>query len=120
MYGAKYTVKLVPDHEKQLGYAGTDEVTPGGEFDSLYTVSGRHCETDLLFKDVPLPENTAQGDLVQVLATGAYNASMASNYNRYPRPATVLLREDGSHTLVQRRDAYEEMLAREILPEWTS
>jgi diaminopimelate decarboxylase len=45
---------------------------------------------------------------------------MASNYNRFPRPATALLREDGSHVLIQRRDAWDEMFAREILPEGLS
>jgi diaminopimelate decarboxylase len=63
-----------------------------------------------------LPTDTKAGDLLQVLTTGAYNSSMASNYNRYPRPATALVREDGSHVLIQRRDSWEEMLAREIIP----
>jgi diaminopimelate decarboxylase len=45
---------------------------------------------------------------------------MASNYNRYPRPATALIRPDGSHQLIQRRDSWEEMIAREILPEGLS
>jgi hypothetical protein len=42
---------------------------------------------------------------------------MASNYNRYQRPATALIRTDGSFSLIQRRDSWDEMLAREILPE---
>jgi diaminopimelate decarboxylase len=54
---------------------------------------------------------------LQVLCTGAYNSSMANNYNRYPRPATVLLREDGSRSIIQRRDSWEEMFARESVPE---
>jgi diaminopimelate decarboxylase len=81
------------------------------------TVSGKHCETDMLFEDVELPGDTGPGDILQVLCTGAYNASMANNYNRYPRPATAMIREDGSFTLIQRRDSWDEMLAREILPE---
>ena len=67
--------------------------------------------------DVMLPEDLAVGDLLQVLCTGAYNSSMASNYNRYPRPATALIREDGSHVLVQRRDTWDEMFARENVPQ---
>jgi len=103
LYGSKYTVERV------------SSVLADGPNRS-YTVSGKHCETDKLFEEVPLPADLAVGDLLQVLCTGAYNSSMASNYNRYPRPATALLREDGTHTLIQRRDSWDEMLAREILP----
>ena len=82
----------------------------------VVTISGKHCETDRLFEDVVLPANTAEGDLIQVLCTGAYNAGMASNYNRYPRPATALLLEKGGHTLIQRRETWDEMFARETVP----
>ncbi len=81
------------------------------------TVSGKNCETDMLFPDVELPCDTGPGDLLQVLCTGAYNSSMASNYNRYPRPATVLIRPDGKFFLAQRRESFDEMLSREALPE---
>jgi diaminopimelate decarboxylase len=80
-------------------------------------VAGSHCETDMLFDQTPLPEDTQAGDLLQVLTTGAYNSSMASSYNRYLRPQTVLLRSDGSADLVQRLETYEEMFAREVIPE---
>ena len=80
-------------------------------------ISGKHCETDMLFDEKLLPANTRAGDFLQVLCTGAYNSSMASNYNRYSRPATVLVREDGSFVQVQRRETWEEMFARESLPE---
>lgn len=100
LYGSKYTV---------LPIAGEGTTKP-------FTISGRHCETDKLFEDVELPANLKRGDLLQVLCTGAYNSAMASNYNRYPRPATALIREDGSFLLVQRRDTWDEMIAREILP----
>jgi diaminopimelate decarboxylase len=80
-------------------------------------VSGKHCETDLLFDDKTLPANAQKGDFLQVLCTGAYNSSMASNYNRYSRPATVLVRPDGSYVQVQRRETWGEMFARESLPE---
>jgi len=105
MYGSKYTVERVsPDPE-------------GQETTATFTVSGKHCETDRLFADVELPADLKAGDLLQVLCTGAYNSSMASNYNRYPRPATALIRPNGDHSLIQRRDTFDEMLAREIVPE---
>lgn len=105
----------VPDLDPEIGFLSPKSEIRDPSF-GIVTVAGRHCETDTLFEDVALPMDLATGDLLQVLCTGAYNSSMASNYNRYPRPATALIREDGSHCLIQRRDSWEEMLAREILP----
>ena len=51
-----------------------------------------------------------------VFATGAYNASMSSNYNRIPRPAAVMVHE-GLSELVQRRELPEELLRYDVLPE---
>jgi diaminopimelate decarboxylase len=118
LYGSRYTV----ERAAQMTRANADQHQNGldthrQDADATFTISGKHCETDRLFEDVSLPADMAAGDLLQVLCTGAYNSSMASNYNRYPRPATALIREDGSHTLIQRRDSWDEMLAREIMPE---
>lgn len=80
------------------------------------TVAGKHCESgDVLLHHVALPP-VASGDLLAVLATGAYNASMASNYNRIPRPAAVLV-QGGQAQLVQRRETYQDLLRWDILPE---
>jgi diaminopimelate decarboxylase len=106
LYGARYQVE-------RAFPAATDET-------QTVTVSGKHCETDKLFEHIKLPTDLAAGDILQVLCTGAYNSSMANNYNRYPRPATVLLREDGSRSIIQRRDSWEEMFARESIPEGLS
>ncbi len=103
LYGAKYTV--LPTHT---------ESSDGGV--EIVRVSGRHCESDLLFDDVPLPTDLKRGDLLQVLCTGAYNASMASNYNRYPRPRSVMLMANGRWELVQEADSFEDMVARERIP----
>jgi len=51
-----------------------------------------------------------------VLATGAYNVSMSSNYNRIPRPATVLVKASEAE-LVQRREQPEDLLRYDLLPE---
>ncbi|MCX7799938.1 MAG: diaminopimelate decarboxylase [Fimbriimonadales bacterium] len=107
LYGSRYTV---------LRAARVDQSDEGEAGAAKFTVAGRHCETDKLFVDVDLPADLAEGDLLQVLCTGAYNSSMASNYNRFLRPATVLVREDGSLAPVQRRETYDELFAREILP----
>lgn len=108
LYSAEYTVRRVSRTPAHPGVALPEAV---------FTVSGKHCETDMLFDGVALPADLAAGDVLEVLCTGAYNASMASNYNRYPRPATVLLREDGTRVLIQRRDTWDEMFARESVPD---
>lgn len=73
-----------------------------------YTVFGRHCETDLLFPSVRLPD-TRVGDLLRVHDTGAYTYSMASNYNRFARPAVVLVDGDRAQ-LIARREPLEHLL----------
>jgi diaminopimelate decarboxylase len=74
-----------------------------------YAVAGRYCESgDVLSHTVSLP--TLQvGDLIVVYGTGAYNYAMASNYNRVPRPAVVMV-ENGKSTLLVRRETMEDML----------
>jgi diaminopimelate decarboxylase len=75
---------------------------------------GKHCESgDLLAVDLPLPTDVAAGDLVAMATTGAYTESMASNYNRLPRPAAVLV-EDGAARLIIRREELDEVLARDV------
>jgi diaminopimelate decarboxylase len=102
LYGARYDIALA-------SRASNAELAP-------VRVVGRHCESDPLIDRALLPADVREGDVVQIFATGAYNASMSSNYNRYSRPATVLIRADGRHCLVQRRETFDEMLAREIVP----
>jgi diaminopimelate decarboxylase len=66
------------------------------------TIAGSCCESgDLIQENVPMPRPN-RGDLVAVLTTGAYNYSMASNYNRIPRPPVVLLGETGPYIAVRR------------------
>ncbi len=77
------------------------------------TIAGRCCESgDLIQEDVSLvrPE---RGDLLAVLVTGAYNYSMASNYNRLPRPPLVLL-EKGEDRLGVRRETFEDLIALDL------
>ncbi len=80
------------------------------------TIAGKHCESgDILVKDLDLPE-TSLGDILVVVGTGAYNYSMASNYNRLPRPAAVLV-SDGEANLIIRRETYEDLIRQDLLPE---
>ena len=88
---------------------------PSAEASETVTVAGKHCESgDVLLRDVQLPP-ASEGDVLAVFATGAYNASMASTYNRLPRPAAVLV-HDGVADLVQRREQPEELLRYDVLP----
>jgi diaminopimelate decarboxylase len=78
-------------------------------------VSGKHCETDTLLPSVELA-HVQPGDILAVLTTGAYNYAMASNYNRFTRPAMVLVR-DGHADLIVRRETWEDLLRCDIVPE---
>ncbi|MFQ5523921.1 MAG: diaminopimelate decarboxylase, partial [Acidimicrobiia bacterium] len=86
----------------------------GGEALEPFTIVGKHCESgDLVRERVTLPADLGVGDLLAVAATGAYTESMASNYNRLPRPGAVLVQEGRVRELV-RRETYEDVAARDI------
>jgi diaminopimelate decarboxylase len=88
LYGARYSVRAAsrPMIARQLA-----------------TVVGRHCEAgDVLATDVALPAGTRPGDLLAVACTGAYNHSMASNYNLVGRPPVVAVRDGAARLLVRR------------------
>ena len=73
-------------------------------------IVGKHCEQgDVLVADARLPAGVRRGDLLATPATGAYGYSMASNYNKVPRPAVVFLR-DGEARLVVRRETDDDLL----------
>ena len=77
-------------------------------------VAGKHCETDTLIDDTQIAD-VHPGDLLAVFATGAYNYAMASNYNRFARPAVVLCCDGRDEVLVE-RESLEELVARDRIP----
>ena len=82
----------------------------GEERDFLCSLAGRCCESgDLVQENITLPQ-PRRGDLLAVLTTGAYNFSMASNYNRLCRPALVLVR-GGQARLAVRRQTFQDLVA---------
>lgn len=96
LYQAKYAAILANKAEEKA--------------DFTVTLAGMHCESgDLLAEDLPLPRSVARGDLVAMPATGAYHYSMASNYNKKPRPAVVTV-ADGEARLMIRRETYEDLV----------
>jgi len=96
LYGARYEAFLANRMEEPAG--------------PRVTVCGKHCESgDILIKDVHLPEDVAEGDLLCIPATGAYTYSMANNYNRITRPPIVLV-EGGKATEIVRRETLDDLL----------
>ncbi len=78
------------------------------------SVVGRCCESgDILQENVPMPEDVCRGDIVAVLTTGAYNYSMASNYNRVARPPIVMI-AGGEDKLAVRRESMEDICRNDI------
>ena len=78
-------------------------------------VAGKHCETDTLLAEVTL-QPVEEGDLMAVFSTGAYNYSLASNYNRFCRPAMVLVGEGRAEVIVE-RESLEDLVAQDVIPE---
>ena len=82
----------------------------------VVTIAGHCCESgDILIKDIMLPKIEI-GDILATFSTGAYNYAMASNYNRYARPAAVLVK-DGVSKLIIRRESLEDLVRNDIIPE---
>ena len=81
----------------------------GENADFVCTVAGRCCESgDLIQENVAIAK-PVRGDTLAVLTTGAYNYSMASNYNRVPRPALVMIGDNGPYIAV-RRETFQDLL----------
>jgi diaminopimelate decarboxylase len=81
---------------------------------SVVTIVGKHCESgDVLIRDAHLPSDLAVGDVLATPVTGAYGYSMASNYNKVPRPAVVFVR-DGRARVVVRRETLDDLLSLEV------
>ncbi len=103
LYGSEYTAKLVNK--------------PTAAATETLAIAGRYCESgDILIKEAKLPPCQA-GDVLAVFSTGAYNYSMASNYNRVPIPAMVLVNE-GKHAQIVKRQSYEQLIENDTMAPW--
>lgn len=99
LYGSPYTILPVFDGE--------------GEKENC-SVVGRCCESgDILQENVPMRKDVQRGDLLACLTTGAYHYSMASNYNRIPRPPVVML-ADGESYMAVKRETIEDLASLDI------
>lgn len=99
LYGAKYDMTIANKFNDERS--------------NVVTVAGKCCESgDIFIKDINIQE-AKRGDILAVFTTGAYGFSMASNYNKNPRPAVVFVK-DGVARLVSKRQSYEDLLSLEI------
>ncbi|RWZ60213.1 diaminopimelate decarboxylase [Halobacillus fulvus] len=119
------SIKEIPDVRTYISVDGgmTDNIRPAlyqakyeaalaekmnEKSEKTYSIAGKCCESgDMLIWDVALPK-VEHKDLLAVFSTGAYGYAMASNYNRFQKPAVVFV-ENGHHQLVVRRESYQEM-----------
>lgn len=81
--------------------------------DFTATIAGKCCESGDLIQEHTQIQQVQQGDILAVLATGAYNYSMASNYNRIPRPAAVMVK-DGNSRVIINRETYEDLVKKDV------
>lgn len=102
MYGAEYCAEI--GNKKEDAALQT------------VTIAGRFCESgDILIKDISLPE-LSEGDILCVYNTGAYNYSMASNYNRVQKSQMVIVNNSKSDIIV-RRETLEDLISHDTVPD---
>ncbi|WP_320047846.1 diaminopimelate decarboxylase [uncultured Ilyobacter sp.] len=97
----------------QAQYEGVIANRINEKTEDLVTVAGKCCESgDLLLRDVYLQE-AKEGDILAISTTGAYNYSMASNYNRIRKPAVVFVK-DGESKVAVKRESYEDLIRNDL------
>ena len=102
MYQAMYSAEIV---NKKEGDVPCETVT----------IAGRYCESgDILIPEIDLPQ-LCEGDILCVYNTGAYNYSMASNYNKVTKPAMVLVNNSQSDIIIN-RETLDDLISKEVIP----
>ena len=81
--------------------------------DYVATIAGKCCESGDLIQEHTHIQKPETGDILAVLSTGAYNYSMASNYNRNPRPACVMVKE-GESRIIIKGETYEDLVRNDL------
>lgn len=124
------SIKTIPDVRTYVAIDGGMSDNPryalyGAEYEAVIankadeprdfkaTIAGKCCESgDLIGEDIMI-QKPESNDIMAVLATGAYNYSMASNYNRLPRPAVVMV-NNGKARVVIKRETFEDIVSKDI------
>ena len=79
------------------------------------SIVGRCCESgDIIQEHVMMPSNIGRYDTVAVCTTGAYNYSMASNYNRLPRPPVIILKGGNENYVAVKRESFEDLVRNDV------
>ena len=100
----------------QAEYSAQIANKPLADCSETVTIAGRFCESgDILIKNIKLPE-IEEGDILCVYNTGAYNYSMASNYNRVQKPAMVIVNNSNSDLIIK-RESLDDLIANDIIPD---
>lgn len=81
--------------------------------DFKVTVAGKCCESGDLIQENTAIQRVEHGDILAVLSTGAYNYSMASNYNRIPRPPVVMVK-DGESRVIVKGETFEDLVRNDV------
>ena len=109
----------MPDHPRFALYGSlytcllANKMNEAADFEC--SVVGRCCESgDIIQEHVKLPRSVGRGDIVAVCTTGAYHYSMASNYNRLPRPPIVMLRGGKESYVAVRRESFEDLCRNDL------
>jgi diaminopimelate decarboxylase len=97
----------------QSAYTVVNASKTDKDADEMITVAGKCCESGDLVQEHTKVAKVEVGDTLAVLSTGAYNYSMASNYNRIPRPAMVMVK-DGKSRIIIKRESYEDIVRNDI------
>lgn len=107
---------IMPDQDMyQAEYSAQIVNKPKEENSQKVTIAGKFCESgDILIKDINLPE-LEEGDILCVFNTGAYNYSMASNYNRVQKPAAVLVNNSQSDIIIN-RETLDDLISHDVIP----
>lgn len=105
------------DNPRYILYGSEYEAVAANKADKpkteVVTLAGKCCESgDLIGENMPIQKVEA-GDIIAVLATGAYNYSMSSNYNRIPRPPVVMIK-DGESRIVVKGETYEDIIRNDV------
>ena len=100
LYGSNYTCLLANKMEEACTFT--------------CSLVGRCCESgDIIQENVKFPSSVGRGDIAAVCTTGAYNYSMASNYNRLGKPPVVMLSGNKSYIAV-RRETFEDLCRNDV------
>lgn len=109
----------MPDNPRFLMYGSSYTCLPASKMNEERELDcslvGRCCESgDIIQEHIKMPESTGRYDIVAVCTTGAYNYSMASNYNRLPKPPIVMLKPNGESYIAVKRESLEDICKNDL------